>query len=355
MSDTQTRKRILTGDRPTGKLHLGHFVGSHRHRLAFQEQYECFFLVADLHMLTTKPDKESILAISDNARSIVMDHLAIGIDPKTATFCLQSAIHETYELQLLISSLITVERLLQLPTIKDMATAANMEQIPYNLLGYPVLQAADILLPRANLVPVGKDNESHVELTRQIARRFNNAYGEVFPLPEAYVVGGTLVGTDGQAKMSKSLDNAIFLTDDATTVRRRVNGMYTDPNRVSADVPGRVEGNPVFIYHDFFNPNKAEVDDLKSRYLTGKVGDVEVKEKLATALNNFLDPVRERRAQYEAETGFVDELLYEGTLRAREEAKATLLAAKQAMGLAGVWNRISRGAERRRKKAEAVN
>lgn len=354
MSDTQTRKRILTGDRPTGKLHLGHFVGSHRHRLALQDQYECFFLIADLHMLTTKPDKESILAISENARTIVMDHLAIGIDPAKATFSLQSAIHETYELQLLISSLITVERLLQLPTIKDMAAAAEMEQIPYNLLGYPVLQAADILLPRANLVPVGKDNESHVELTRQIARRFNNAYGEVFPMPEAYVIGGTLVGTDGQAKMSKSLDNAVFLSDDEATVKRRVNGMFTDPNRVSADVPGRVEGNPVFIYHDFFNPNKAEVQDLKERYLTGKVGDVEVKEKLARALNNFLDPVRERRAYYEAQTGFVDELLYEGTMRAREEAKATLQAAKQAMGLTGVWNRISRGAERRRKKSEAT-
>ncbi len=352
MSDTSTRKRILTGDRPTGKLHLGHYVGSHRHRLAFQDQYDCTFLIADLHMLTTKPGKDNILAIADNARAIIMDHLAIGIDPAKVTFCLQSAIHETYELQLLISSLITVERLLQLPTIKDMAAAEEMEQIPYNLLGYPVLQAADILLPCAHLVPVGKDNESHVELTRQIARRFNNAYGEVFPLPEAYVVGGTLVGTDGQAKMSKSLDNAIFLSDDEATVRRRVNGMFTDPNRVSADVPGRVEGNPVFIYHDYFNPNKAEVEDLKARYRVGKVGDVEVKEKLARAINNFLDPVRERRAKYEAETGLVDELLYDGTMRAREEAKTTLYAAKQAMGLTGVWNRISRSAERRRKKSE---
>ncbi len=161
---------------------------------------------------------------------------------------------------------------MQLPTIKDMAAAAHMEQIPYNLLGYPVLQSADILLPRAHLVPVGKDNESHIELTRQIARRFNNAYGEVFPMPEAYVVGGTLVGTDGQAKMSKSLDNAIFLSDDAATVRRRVTSMYTDPNRISADVPGRVDGNPVFIYHDFFNPNLAEVEDLKTRYRTGQSG-----------------------------------------------------------------------------------
>ena len=350
MSDEQNKKRILTGDRPTGKLHLGHYIGSHRHRLRLQDDYECFFLIADLHMLTTKPDKESILQIADNARSIVMDHLAIGIEPEKVTFYLQSAIPEIYDLSLLIGSLITVERLKQLPTIKDMANAADMEQIPYNLLGYPVLQSADILMPRSHLVPVGKDNESHVELTRQIARRFNNAYGEVFPIPESHVVGGTLVGTDGQAKMSKSLDNAIFLSDDAKSVTKRVMSMYTDPNRVRADIPGNVEGNPVFIYHDAFNPNTEEVDDLKARYRTGTVGDVEVKEKLATALNNFLDPMRERRDYYDSQTGFVDELLYEGTMRAREEAKSTVFAVKKAMGLTGVWNRISRSAEKRRKK-----
>jgi tryptophanyl-tRNA synthetase len=350
MTQESTRKRILTGDRPTGKLHLGHYVGSHRHRLALQDEYECFFLIADLHMLTTKPDKESILLIAENARAIVMDHLAIGIDPHKVTFYLQSAIPESYELQLLVSSLVTVERLLQLPTIKDMASAAGFDQTPYSLLGYPVLQSSDILLPRAHLVPVGKDNESHVEITRQIARRFNNQYGEVFPIPDSLVIGGTLVGTDGQAKMSKSLNNAIFLSDDATTVRKRVMGMYTDPNRVSPDVPGRVEGNPVFSYHDAFNPNKAEVEDLQERYLTGRVGDVEVKEKLVVALNNFLDPMRERRAHYEAQTGFVDELLYEGTIRGRAEAKATVIEAKKAMGLTGVWNKISRSAENRRKK-----
>ncbi|MCS6844107.1 MAG: tryptophan--tRNA ligase [Caldilineales bacterium] len=350
-----TKKRILTGDRPTGKLHLGHYVGSHRHRLALQDDYECFFLIADLHMLTTKPGKDDILAIADNAREIVLDHLGIGIDPHKVTFYLQSAVHEVYELQLLLSGLVTVERLQQLPTIKDMADAAGLEQIPYNLLGYPVLQAADILMPKAHLVPVGKDNESHVELARQIARRFNNQYGEVFPLPEAYVVGGTLVGTDGQAKMSKSLNNAIFLSDDPATVRKRVFSMYTDPKRVSADIPGTVEGNPVFIYHDTFNPNKEEVEDLKRRYREGKVGDVEVKEKLAIALNNFLDPIRERRAYYAAQTGFVDELLYEGTLRARQEAQITLSDVKKAMGLTGVWNKISRAAERRRKKQLAAS
>ena len=347
-----TTKRILTGDRPTGKLHLGHYVGSLRHRLAFQDQYECFFIIADLHMLTTKNTREDVLAIADNARTIVLDQLAIGLDPAKVTFYLQSAVHEIYELQLLLAGLVTVERLQQLPTIKDMANAAGLEQIPYNLLGYPVLQAADILMPRAHLVPVGKDNESHVEISRQIARRFNNSYGEVFPLPEPYVIGGTLVGTDGQAKMSKSLDNAIFLSDDAATVRRRVFSMYTDPNRISADVPGTVEGNPVFLYHDAFNPNQAEVEDLKARYRAGKVGDVEVKEKLAIALNNFLEPTRERRAHYASQTGYVDELLYEGTQRASAEAKATLIEVKKAMGLTGVWNRISRAAEKRRKRNE---
>ncbi len=351
---TDERKRILTGDRPTGKLHLGHYVGSHRHRLALQDKYECFFLIADLHMLTTKPDKESILLIAENARSIVMDHLAIGIDPDKVTFYLQSAVPEIYELQLLLSSLVTVERLQQLPTIKDMANAAGMEQIPYNLLGYPVLQSADILMPRGDLVPVGKDNESHVELARQIARRFNNAYGEVFPLPEPYVIGGTLIGTDGQAKMSKSLDNAIFLSDDAATVRKRVMSMYTDPNRISADVPGTVEGNPVFVYHDTFNPNKEEVEDLKARYQTGNVGDVEVKEKLVIALNNFMDPMRERRAKYEADPGFVDHLLVAGTARARIEAQETVRAAKKAMGLTGVWNKMRRSDEKRNKRLAKV-
>ena len=347
------RKRILTGDRPTGKLHLGHYIGSHQHRLRFQDEYECFFLVADLHMLTTKPSKEDIERIGENARAIVMDHLAIGIDPEKVTFYLQSAVHEIYELQLLISSLVTVERLQQLPTIKDMASAANMDQIPYNLLGYPVLQAADILMPRAHLVPVGKDNESHVEITRQIARRFNNLYGEVFPEPDAFVQGGTLVGTDGQAKMSKSLNNAIFLSDDAKTVTKKVMGMYTDPARIRADIPGTVEGNPVFAYHDAFNPNVAEVEDLKARYRTGNVGDVEVKEKLAAALNNFLDPMRERRAKYSADTGLVDHLLVEGTAKASAEAQQTVYAVKKAMGLTGVWNRMRRSAEKRAKKQNA--
>ncbi|RME80839.1 MAG: tryptophan--tRNA ligase [Caldilineae bacterium] len=348
-----TRKRILTGDRPTGRLHLGHYVGSLRARAQLQHEYETFLIIADLHMLTTKNERSDIDQIDENARQMVLDYLACGIDPDLVTIYLQSAIPEVYELNTLFQNLVTVPRLERLPSLKDMARAAHKEEMPYGLLGYPVLQAADILTPRAHLVPVGKDNLAHVEITREIARRFNYLYDEVFPIPEAMVPEvGTLVGTDGQAKMSKSLGNAILLSDDAKTVRKKVFSMYTDPNRIRADIPGRVEGNPVFIYHDTFNPNKEEVEDLKARYRAGKVGDVEVKEKLTIALNNFLDPIRERRAQYESDTGFVDEVIYRGTLRTREEARATLLAAKKAMGLTGVWNRISRRAERRRKKLE---
>ena len=344
-------KRILTGDRPTGKLHLGHYVGSLSNRVRLQDEYECFFIIADLHTLTTQPQKENVEVIAENAREMVYDYLACGIDPAKSTVYLQSAVIETYELNLLFEMLVTVPRLQRIPSLKEMARNANLAEMPLGLLGYPVLQSADILVPRAHLVPVGKDNEPHVELTREIARRFNFLYGEVFPIPDV-LVGDvpTLVGTDGSAKMSKSLGNAILLSDDARTVEKKVNSMYTDPNRVRADIPGTIDGNPVFVYHDVFNPNKAEVEDLKTRYRAGKVGDVEVKQKLAAALNAFLDPIRERRAGFEARKGFVDEVIYDGTMRTREEARATVVAAKKAMGLTGIWNRISRKAEDARKK-----
>ena len=351
-----TRKRILTGDRPTGRLHLGHYVGSLRNRVALQEEYDTILIIADLHMLTTRPTPEDIAEISANSRGLVLDYLAAGIDPEKVTIYLQSAVHEVYELNLLFEMLVTVNRLSRLPSIKDMARAAHLsdEEMPFGLLGYPVLQAADILMPRANLVPVGKDNESHVEITREIARRFNTLYGEVFPIPDV-MVGDvpTLVGTDGKDKMSKSLGNCIFLNDDEQTVNKKVNGMYTDPKRVRADIPGTVEGNPVFIYHDTFNPDKEEVAELKTRYREGRVGDVEVKAKLARALNDFLAPMRARCARYAAETGLIDEIIVAGTERVRDIARETLKEAKQAMGLSAAWNRIMRAAERRRKKARA--
>ena len=340
-----SRKRILTGDRPTGKLHLGHYVGSLANRVRLQDEYECFFIIADLHMLTTRPEKEYIDQLRQNVRDVALDYLASGIDPQKSVIYLQSAAHAVYEMHLIFEMLVTVPRMQRTPSLKEMARAANLseEAMPLGLLGYPVLQAADILMPRAHLVPVGKDNEAHVEITREIARRFNSMYGEVFPIPDV-LIGDVpaLVGTDGQAKMSKSLGNAIFLSDDAKTVRKKVFGMYTDPNRVRADIPGKVEGNPVFIYHDVFNPNKGEVEDLKERYRKGRVGDVEVKEKLALALNSFLDPIRERRARYEAQSGLVERIVYEGTMRANQEGDETLRLMKKAMGLSGVWNRISR-------------
>jgi tryptophanyl-tRNA synthetase len=347
------RKRILTGDRPTGKLHIGHYVGSLRSRVRLQDEYECFFIIADLHTLTTKPEKEHVEELADNVRSATLDYLACGIDPAKSVIYLQSAVPEVCELAILFDNLITVPRLSRVPSLKEMAQGAGIEEMPFGLLGYPVLQAADILMPRAHLVPVGRDNEAHVEVTREIARRFNFLYGETFPIPEVLVAEeGALVGTDGQGKMSKSLGNAIYLSDDEKTVAKKVNGMYTDPKRVSADVPGTVEGNPVFIYHDAFNPNKAEVEDLKSRYRAGKVGDVEVKDKLAKALNAFLDPIRERRAKYEAQSGLADEVVYDGTLKMREEARKTLSMATKAMGLAAVWNRVARKAEDVKKKRE---
>lgn len=346
--------RVLTGDRPTGRLHLGHYVGSLKNRVRLQDTHECFFLIADLHMLTTRPEKQAITDISSNAREMVLDYLAAGIDPQRSVIYLQSAVPEIYELNLFFEMLVTVPRLQRLPSLKDMARNADLSEMPFGLLGYPVLQSADILLPRANLVPVGKDNEAHVELTRELARRFNNLYGEVFPVPDV-LIGEvpTLVGTDGGAKMSKSLDNTIYLSDDAATVEKKVRGMYTDPNRIRADIPGRTDGNPVFIYHTIFNQNREEVQDLTERYQAGTVGDVEVKEKLANAINGFLEPLRERRAKYAAEKGLVDLVIYEGTQRMRLEARETLQAARKAMGLSGVWNSIRRKAEAAEKKRDS--
>jgi len=331
-----TKKRILTGDRTTGKMHLGHYIGSLHNRLRLQDEYECILILADLHMLTTKQRREDIAEAPQNIQDIVLDQISVGIDPSKVTFYVQSAVKEVYQLNTIFEMLVSVPRLSRLPSLKDMARAAHIdeEQMPFGLLGYPILQAADIMLPRAHLVPVGKDNEAHVEITREIARRFNHLYGEVFPIPDVMVPDvGTLPGIDGQAKMSKSLNNAILLSDDAKTVEQKVRGMFTDPNRIRADVPGRVEGNPVFVYHDFFNPDTAEVDDLKERYLQGKVGDVEVKRKLTVALNNFLEPIRERRADYAARSGFVEEIIRDGNAKVQTIAAETVQMVEEAMGL----------------------
>jgi tryptophanyl-tRNA synthetase len=326
------KNRILTGDRPTGRLHLGHYVGSLANRLRLQDEYECFFIIADLHTLTTRPEREHIHQIHRNTHDIVLDYLAVGIDPEKSVIFIQSAIPGTYELHLIFEMLTSVPRLERVPSIKEMARDARLEALPLGLLGYPVLQAADILLPRAHLVPVARDNEAHVEIAREVARRFNRLYGYVFPEPQA-LVGDVLVGTDGQTKASKSLDNVIYLSDDAQTVKQKVRSMYTDPRRVRADIPGRVEGNPVFIYHDAFNPRRDEVSEMKERYRQGKVGDIEVKEKLARAINEFLDPIRERRACYQTQPELIEEILQGGNRRMHLESEETMHLVREAMGM----------------------
>ncbi|HEY9325361.1 MAG TPA: tryptophan--tRNA ligase [Candidatus Limnocylindria bacterium] len=328
----QTRKRILTGDRPTGRLHVGNYVGTLANRVKLQDSYETFLLVADHHMLTTKLD--GLSEIEQNIREDVLDNLAVGVDPEKVTYILQSLVPQIPELHLYFSMLVSVPRVQRIPTLKDQLRDHGLAQPTYGLLGYPILQAADILIVKGDLVPVGRDQESHIELTREIARRFNELFAPVFPVPESLIPDmGLLPGIDGREKMGKSLDNAIYLSDDTKTVEKKIRSMYTDPNRVRADTPGRVEGNPVFVYHDTFNTDKAEVDDLKSRYREGKVGDSEVKAKLFAAMEKFLTPIRERRAELGAKPNLVDEILAAGSERARREAAATLHEVRHAMRL----------------------
>lgn len=332
LSKLRTRKRILTGDRPTGPLHVGNYVGTLANRVKLQDEYETFLLVADHHMLTTRLD--DLGEIEQNIRDDVIDNLAVGVDPEKVTYLLQSLIPQIPELHLYFSMLVPVPRVQRIPTLKDQLRDHHLTQPTYGLLGYPVLQAADILIVKGELVPVGKDQESHIELTREIARKFNELFAPIFPEPKSLIPDvGLLPGIDGRDKMGKSLDNAIYLRDDPKTVERKVMSMYTDPKRIRATDPGTVEGNPVFVYHDSFNPDKAEVEDLKRRYREGTVGDVEVKRRLLAALETFLEPIRERRKELAAKPRLVDELLSAGSERGRREAAETLREVRHAMRL----------------------
>ena len=328
----KTRKRILTGDRPTGRLHLGHYVGTLANRVKLQDEYETFLLIADYHMLTTR--LEHLEEIGQNVRDVVLDDLSAGVDPEKVTIYLQSLVPQTAEIHLYFSMLVTVSRAQRIPTLKEQMRDHEISQPSYGLLGYPILQAADILCVKGDLVPVGRDQESHIEMTREIARRFNELYGPVFPIPDALIPSERLLpGTDGSSKMGKSLGNAIDLADDKETVKRKVMAMYTDPKRIRATDPGTVEGNPVFVYHEAFNSDTAEVDDLKERYRAGRVGDVEVKQRLVAALERFLEPIRERRARYESDPKLVEEIIRSGSERARAEAQRTLHEMRHAMRL----------------------
>ena len=324
------RKRILTGIRPTGALHLGHYVGALKNWVRLQDEYECYFLIADYQALGDH--FHEIDLIRGSVIDVALDFLAVGLTPEKSSFVIQSYVPEHAELSMLLSFITQLGMLERNPTLKAELADLPVERRTVGFYNYPMSQVADILLPRAHLVPVGDDQAPHIEMTREVARKFNRMFAVVFPEPETLIGEvGRLIGTDGAGKMSKSQGNVIMLSDDEQTVNARVRGMFTDPNRIRADIPGRVEGNPVFEYHDAFNPNTAQVDEFKERYRAGKVGDVEVKRALAAAINDFLDPIRERREYYKQRIGLVEDALMSGVGQARTIAAETMVMVRDAM------------------------
>ena len=327
------KPRVVSGMRPTGKLHLGHLVGALQQWARLQDDYDCMYFVADWHALTS--EYADTAGLVENACDNAADWIAAGVDPERSTLFIQSQVPEHAELYLLLQMVVPIPWLERVPTYKEqMDQLAEKDLSTLGFLGYPLLQGADVIIYKANYVPVGDDQVPHLELDREVVRRFHGFFGELFPEPQPLLTSfPRLPGLDNR-KMSKSYDNAISLSDDAATVKKKVMRMYTDPKRIRADIPGTVEGNPVFVYHDAFNPDTAEVDDLKARYRAGKVGDVEVKQKLARALDAALDPLRERRAEVLARPGRVREILMDGSLRARRIAQETMEQVREAVGLA---------------------
>jgi len=324
-----SKKHILSGMRPTGRLHIGHYVGALQNWKKLQEEYSCYFMVADWHALMS--EYESPSNIKENSFEIVKDWVSCGIDPARSVIFIQSMVPEHLELAMVFSLLTPLGWLERCTTYKDQLRELKGRMLAtYGFLGYPVLQAADIALYKADAVPVGVDQLPHLELAREIIRRFHGLYNvEIFKEPEPLLTKvSKLVGLDNR-KMSKSYGNFISLSDTAEEVNKKVFSMYTDPNRVRADVPGKVDGNPVFVYHDIFNPDKAEVDDLKKRYTEGKVGDVEVKKKLAKAINAFLDPIREKRSALTDKD--VERMIHSGAEKARMAAKKTMKQVKECL------------------------
>ena len=316
--------------RPTGKLHLGHLVGALRKWAELQNQYECFYFVADWHALTS--EYANTEQLTSYAYDNVTDWIAAGIDPARSTLFIQSLVPEHAELYLLLSMVVPTPWLERVPTYKEqIEQLAEKDLSTIGFLGYPLLQGADVIIYGAQYVPVGDDQVPHLELTREVVRRFHGVFGELFVEPQPLLTRfARMPGLDNR-KMSKSYCNTIDLSDDEATVRKKVMKMYTDPKRIRADIPGTVEGNPVFLYHDAFNPDAAEVDDLKARYRLGQVGDVEVKERLARALNGVLEPMRARRAELRAQPGRIREILFEGSSRARAIAAEMLTRVREAV------------------------
>lgn len=325
------KKRILTGDRPSGRLHLGHYIGSLKNRAKLQDEYEQFVLIADVQALTD--NFEDPQKVAESIRGLVLDYYAAGIDFSKSTIVVQSKIPEIAELTIFYLNLVTLNRVLRNPTVKDEIEQKGFgDRLPAGFAMYPVSQAADITAFGAHLVPVGNDQLPMIEQTREIVKRFNNLYGETLVEPKA-LLGEfpRLIGLDGKAKMGKSLGNAIYLSDSATEVESKILKMYTDPNRIKATDPGTVEGNPVFVYHDAFNENKEEVSELKKRYEEGGVGDVEVKEKLVMAVNNLLEPMRKRLVEMEDNPKEVDRVLRDGVEKGREVAGEIMKKVRKAM------------------------
>ena len=325
-------QRVVSGMRPTGRLHLGHLVGALENWERLQREYDCFFFVADWHALTS--DYASTGQLVDNAIDNVADWIGAGIDPEKSTVFVQSLVPEHAELYLLLQMVTPIPWLERVPTYKEqMEQLADKDLSSIGFLGYPLLQTADVIIYNAHYVPVGEDQVPHLELSREVVRRFHHFYGEIFVEPQPLLTPTPrLPGLDNR-KMSKSYGNTIDLSDTPEDVVKKVRQMYTDPKRVRADIPGTVEGNPVFVYHDAFNPDRAEVEDLKTRYRAGKVGDVEVKTKLAAAINRMLDPIRARRAAALARPGDLREVLVEGSRRARVVAQDTMARVRDAVKL----------------------
>lgn len=331
------KKVILTGDRPTGKLHIGHYVGSLRERVKMQEsgEYDPFIMIADQQALTDNardPEK-----IRRSLTEVALDYLAVGLDPAKSTLFVQSQIPALAELNLYYLNLVTVSRLERNPTVKAEIQQKNFNRsIPAGFFTYPVSQTADITAFKANLVPVGDDQEPMLEQAREIVRTFNSIYGEVLVEPEGVFPPkgqGRIPGLDGNAKMSKSLGNAIYLSDDEDTLKKKVMSMYTDPNHIHVEDPGQVEGNVVFTYLDIFDKNTTKVQELKDHYRHGGLGDVKIKRYLMEVLNAELAPIRQRRAEFAKDLPAVMDMLKSGSDRANQVAAQTLDEVKDAMGL----------------------
>ena len=327
-----SKLRVVSGMRPTGRLHLGHLVGALRNWAALQDQYDCFYFVADWHALTSEYANTSDIAA--NAIDNAADWIAAGVDPERSTLFIQSLVPEHAELYLLLQMVVPIPWLERVPTYKEQREQLSEKDLStVGFLGYPLLQTADVALYDGRFVPVGEDQVAHLELSREAVRRFHQFYGEVLVEAQPLLTSmPRLPGLDNR-KMSKSYGNTIDLTDDDEAVTKKVRQMYTDPKRVRADIPGTVEGNPVFMYHDVFNSDVAEVDDLKARYRAGKVGDVEVKTKLARAMNAALAPLRERRREVMARPDRVREILIEGSRKARGIAHETMERVRAAVKL----------------------